>query len=405
MIKFPENFLWGAATSAYQVEGNNVNSDWWPWEKAVGHQQSGQACRHYERYAEDFDLAKSLNHNAHRLSLEWARIEPEAGEFSQEALDHYLNVILALRSRNIEPMVTLHHFTNPIWLSKEGGWENRRVVDRFVRYSDVVIRALGKHVRYWITINEPTIYISHSYIMGWWPPQEKSVWKAKVVRDHMVAAHVKAYRLIHNIYQELNLPKPSVSIAQHIPALVACSPSLRNRFAAYCRDKWLNFEFLDNIMRQQAMDFVGLNYYSRQLVDVGRWSPGSLLSEVCRDNHDPVEKNFLGWDVYPKGIYEVLLKLKKYDLPVIVTENGICTSDDQQRWRFIVSHLKNIHAAIEQGVNVTGYLHWSLLDNFEWDKGFKPRFGLVGIDYHTFQRTVRDSARALAQVCRTGVLE
>ena len=402
MIKFPQNFLWGAATSSYQVEGNNTNADWFSWELKSGHQNSGAACRHYELYKQDFDLAKGLHHNAHRLSIEWSRIEPQEGQFSPKELQHYIDVMLALRKRNIEPMVTLHHFTNPIWFSASGGWLDRRSVERFTRYSDFVVRGLGKHVHYWMTINEPTIYTSHSYLFGWWPPQEKSLWKTLAVQANLLRAHIKAYHLIHKIYKEFGLPVPAVGIAHHMPAIVTCSSKLRNRFAAFLRDKYLNFEVLDTI--KDSMDFIGFNYYSRQLVDVDSWWPSNLMMQVCKKNHDPVTKNYLGWDIYPQGLYQVLLKLKKYNRPVIITENGICTLDDNQRWQFISDHLKSIHAAMEKGVDVRGYLHWSLLDNFEWDKGFGPRFGLIDIDYKTQKRMVRDSARKLGEVCKTGVL-
>ena len=404
MIRFPQDFLWGAATSAYQVEGNNVNADWWQWEKERGIENSGLASRHYEFYKQDFELAKSLNHNAHRISIEWSRIEPEEGKFSQEALRHYADVVLSLKDCNIEPIVTLHHFTNPIWFSNLGGWENRKAAAKFLRYCDVVIRYLAKHVNYWITINEPMIYISHSYIVGVWPPQAKSLLKAKAVEDNFVSSHIKTYRLIHKIYKELNLPKPYVSIAQNMMAFVPCSRSLKNRFAVYLRDKWYNFGFLNKIMRHKAMDFIGVNYYSRQLVDLERFGIRNLATDVCKNNHYPVKKNSLGWDIYPEGLYELLLKLKKYSLPIIITENGICTPDDNLRWEYLYAHLKNIYSAMEKGVRVAGYLYWSLMDNFEWDKGFGPRFGLIDIDYNTYKRTVRESAIKFSQVCKTGVL-
>ena len=404
MMKFPQDFLWGAATSAYQVEGGNANSDWWQWEKDRGLENSGQASRHYEFYEQDFDLAKSLNHNAHRLSIEWSRIEPSDGKFSQEEIKHYVDVIISLRSRNIEPMVTLHHFTNPVWFAESGGWESQQSVAKFLRYCDFVTRALAKHVHYWITINEPMIYIPHSYILGVWPPQAKSLLKAKKVEDNLVSAHIKTYCLIHKIYKELNLLEPAISIAQNMQAFVPCVPNLKNRFAAYLRDKWYNFGFLDKIMRHKAMDFIGVNYYSRQLVELKKWGIVNLAMDVCKNNHHPVKKNSLGWDIYPEGLYEVLLKLRKYSLPIIITENGICTSDDDLRWEYIYGHLENIHFAMEKGVNVTGYLYWSLMDNFEWDRGFSPRFGLIDIDYNTYRRTIRESARKFSQVCRTGGL-
>jgi beta-glucosidase len=405
MIKFPQNFLWGAATSAYQVEGDNVNADWWQWEKDAGRENSGSACRHYQFYEQDFNLAKSLNHNAHRLSIEWSRIEPEEGKFSQVELKHYLDVILSLKTHNIEPLVTLHHFTNPIWFSKLGGWENRRCVANFLRYCDFLTRSLAKYVRYWITINEPTVYIYHAYILGVWPPQLKSLLKAKRVQDNLIWAHIKAFRLIHKIYKELNLLKPSISISQNMQAFVPCTANLKDRCAAILRDKWYNFGFLDKIMRHKTLDFIGVNYYSRQLVELRKLGIGNLAMDVCQNNHHPVKKNSLGWDIYPEGLYKLLLKLKIYGLPLIITENGICTSDDNLRWDYIYEHLRNIHLAMGKGVNVMGYLYWSLIDNFEWDKGFSPRFGLIEIDYNTYKRTVRESARKLAWVCKTGILE
>ena len=405
MMKFPQNFLWGAATSAYQVEGGNVNSDWWQWEKDTGKENSGPACRHYEFYKQDFDLAQSLNHNAHRLSIEWSRVEPEERRFFEEELKHYLDVIMALRSRNIEPMVTLHHFTNPGWFSKSGGWGGRQAVARFLRYCDFVVRPLARHVRYWITINEPNVYVSHAYIMGVWPPQIKSYLKAKAVQDNFVSAHIQAFGLIHKIYKELNLPEPSVSIAQNMMAFVPCTQNLKDRFAAFLRDKWYNFGFLDKVMRHKAMDFIGVNYYSRQLVELQNWGISNLALDVCQDNHHPLKKNSLGWDIYPEGLYDLLLKLKIYGLPVIITENGICTENDSLRWEYIYTHLRNIYLAMEKGVSVAGYLYWSLMDNFEWDKGFGPRFGLIDIDYNTYKRTIRESARRLGQACKTGVLE
>ncbi len=403
MVEFPRDFLWGAATSSYQVEGNNSNADWWLWEKETGKVSSGQACRHYELFQQDFDLAKSLDHNAHRLSIEWSRIEPEEGKFSQKELEHYLDVILALRARNIEPIVTLHHFTNPAWFSRAGGWAQRRSGEIFGRYCDFVCRALARHVRYWITINEPGVYISHSYILGYWPPQERSLWKARAVEDNLACGHILAYRLIHKIYREENLLPPAVSISHNIIAFVPCAPDFKNRLAAFLRHKWYNLGFLEKI--RGSLDFIGVNYYSRQLVDLKGWGISNLAKDVCEKNHHPTKKNSLGWDIYPQGLFQVLLALKRFKKPVIITENGICTENDELRWEYICGHLKNIHLAMEKGLEVKGYLYWSLMDNFEWDKGFIPRFGLIEIDYNTYKRTVRESARKLGQVCRTGVLE
>ena len=405
MIRFPKSFYWGAATSSYQVEGGNANADWWAWEKKAGKENSGPACRHYELYEQDFDLVQDLNHNAHRLSIEWSRIEPQEGQFSEEAIDHYSRVLVALRARGIEPMVTLHHFTNPLWFAKSGGWTDPKCIKRFLRYCDFAVRALARRVNFWFTINEPTVYFSHSYFWGVWPPQERSLSRMIKVHHHMNQAHIEAYGLIHHIYKEYNLLSPSVSIAQHMQAIVACDKGLRNRVAASLREYLYNLEVLDHLTKHKALDFIGVNYYSRHLVHAHSWAIGDLLGEVCRDDHHPLERNSLGWAVYPEGLLQVLLNVKKYHLPVLIAENGICTADDDQRWRFIQSHLKNIHMSMEQGVDVFGYLYWALLDNFEWAEGFKPRFGLIDVDYTTQQRTVRESAKKFGQVCHTGILE
>jgi beta-glucosidase len=405
MMTFPRHFLWGSALSAYQAEGDNRDADWWSWEIETGRERSKEACRHYALYEKDFDLAAGLHHNAHRLSIEWSRIEPRKGEFSEEALAHYVRVVLSLRERRIEPIVTLHHFTNPRWFFDEGGWENKESADRFLKYCRFVVRALARHVRYWVTINEPTIYLSHAYLFGAWPPQVRSLARAKKVEDNLVRAHIQAYRLIHDVCKETGLPQPLVGLAQYMQCFVSCNRGLVNRLAAGLRDRWYNFGFIHKLARRRALDFIGLNYYSRQLVDLETWDWRRWAMGSCEKNHHPVAKNSLGWDIYPQGIRELLLKLRRFHRPVLITENGICTQDDRQRWDYIYEHLKNIHAAWQQGVDVVGYLYWSLLDNFEWDKGFSPRFGLVDVNYDTFERTVRESAKKFAVVCKTGVLE
>lgn len=403
MTQFPKDFIWGSAAAAYQVEGGNSNSDWWPWELQAGKEPSGMACNHYQLYEQDFDLAKSMNHQAHRMSIEWARIEPSEGQFSEQALQHYVDVILALRARGIEPVVTLHHFTNPIWLSEMGGWENKKVVDLFQRYVEFVVRRLASHVHYWITINEPTIYISHSFILGWWPPQKKSFLSAWKVEQNMIAAHIKAYRAMNQIYQEVKVGKPLISISQHVTSVVPCNKKWINRVCAKFRNYWFNLRILNALTRAKTMDFIGINYYSRQLVDLKTLKFYDFVMDCSAGHPDfPATKNFLGWDIYPEGLHELLLQLRKYDLPIIITENGICAKEDAQRWDFIKIHLRTIHDAMQKGAKVVGYLYWSLLDNFEWAHGYSPRFGLIEMDYASQKRTVRESAKQYAEVCKTG---
>lgn len=405
MKQFPRNFLWGAAASAYQVEGDNSHCDWWEWEINTGKQRSLNACCHYELYKQDFDLAKSLNHNCHRLSIEWSRIEQEQGVFLPQVIEHYKDVINSLKERGLEPIVTLHHFTNPIWLAKIGGWLNPKAQDYFLSYVQKIVDVLAKNVRYWITINEPMVYLYHAYILGAWPPQEKSFSKARIVEKNMANAHISAYRLIHNMYKEKQLPAPYVSIAKNMQAFVACNPRLINKAAVYLRDKFYNFSLIEKLIRAGTLDFIGVNYYNRGLVEVEKWRLSNLLLDNCPNNHHPLEKNSLGWDIYPRGLYDLLIKLKKYNLDIMITENGICTEDDSQRSRYIFEHLKSVYRAIEQGVKVSGYIYWSLLDNFEWDKGYSPRFGLVEVDYNTYKRSIRASAKEFSLICKTGIMD
>ncbi|MDD4980145.1 MAG: glycoside hydrolase family 1 protein [Candidatus Omnitrophica bacterium] len=406
MIQFPKDFFWGAATSSYQVEGNNINSDWWEWEKRVGlRDASGQACRHYEFYKEDFALAASLNHNCHRLSIEWSRIEPREGEFSASEIQRYKEVILSLKANSLEPVVTLHHFTNPLWFAKLGGWQNKKSGFYFLRYVDKVVRELAPGVRYWVTINEPLVYAYHAYILGVWPPQEKSILKANRVQENLIRAHIETYRLIRRIYEDKSLNYPLISIAKNTQAFVACIPTLRNKIAVYLRNRYYNLDFVERLLRAKTLDFIGINYYSRSLVETQGWGIRNLTMDVCQGGHSCLKKNSMGWDIYPEGLYSVLLEFKKYNLPLFILENGVCTDDDNLRWDFIYAHLKNLHLAIQAGAPLLGYIYWSLIDNFEWDKGFAPRFGLIEIDYHTYRRTVRESAKRLSLVCKTGRLE
>ncbi len=401
---FPHGFFWGAATSAYQVEGNNVNSDWWEWEQRTGREHSGLACDHYQRYAQDFDLAKQLQHNAHRLSIEWSRIEPREGVFDQKELEHYRAVADALRQRGLEPFVTLHHFTNPAWFSRLGGWESRKAADYFVRYVQNVVKALGRSVSYWVTINEPLVYTYFSYIVGNWPPQVRSLIRAYRVAGNLAQAHIQAYRCIHACYRLAGLAQPQVSIAQHMQAFVPCTSKLQDLWAAALRDRLFNFAFLNRLIAHRSLDYIGLNYYTRQLIHLSRLTLKNIATQACV-RHQVLPTNSLGWEIYPQGLYELLMRLKDYALPVIILENGICAQDDAQRSSFIQQHLLRVKQALDQGVNIKGYFYWSLLDNFEWDKGFGPRFGLIAVDYSSGIRTIRQSARMFAEICRSNSLD
>ena len=405
-MEFPENFFFGSATSSYQVEGGNKNSDWCLWEKNISFSDpSGAACSQYEKFPEDFRLASNLGHNAHRLSIEWSRIEPEEGFFDQEQISHYKEVIRDLKKNNLEPIITLHHFSNPIWFSQKGGWEKQDNIEFFLSYVKTIVKALSDDVKFWVSINEPVIYAYYSYFLGDWPPQKTSLKETVTVMDNMAKAHIQAYSIIKNIYFESKLKKPMISIAKHFIVFEYCDYSLKNKIAVMLRDWLFNFRLVNRLNKAKTLDFIGVNYYTRKMINVKRFRLKNLLSDECEHIHHDVKKNFLGWHIYPQGLLKILLRLKKYKVPVFILENGICTEDDSVRWEFIYDHLLSVLKAINKGINVIGYLYWSLLDNFEWDKGYAPKFGLVKVDFKSQKRTVRESALKYGKICRTRKLE
>ncbi|MBN1913883.1 MAG: family 1 glycosylhydrolase, partial [Candidatus Omnitrophica bacterium] len=233
----------------------------------------------------------------------------------------------------------------------------------------------------------------------------RSFFAASAVTDNLLFAHVRSYRLIHDIYKKNGFGLPFISVAKNMQAFEPCRDIFKDKLAAYLRSRSFNFRFIERARRRKALDFIGINYYSRSLVEVGKWSIDSLINDTCQKGHKPLKKNSLGWDIYPEGLYKLLLRLKKFRLPVFILENGFCGQDDALRWEYIKKHLENIHLAISGGVNIIGYLYWSLMDNFEWDKGFGHRFGLVRVDYLDQKRAPRESAGKFAAVCLRGQLE
>lgn len=413
-FKFPENFLWGSATASHQVEGGNVN-DWSIWEKKNAERLakeskkkfgklpvwesikdeaenpqnyiSGIACDHYNRYEEDFDIVKSLGQNAFRFSIEWSRIEPEEGRFDEKEIEHYKKVIKALKVRGIEPFVTLWHWSNPLWISDIGGWENKEIVFYFGRYVKKIVTALDEDVKFWITLNEPDdIYSIFSYLKGVFPPQKRNIYKTIKVFINLIKSHKNAYKIIHE-----NVKNAQVGIANNVVCYEVFNNNFINRILKIISDYFWNFLFLNKIL--DCQDFIGCNYYHHNEINYG------FNKSKNKDRTD------VGWNISPKGIYCVLNDLKKYNLPIYITENGIADMMDQKREKFIKDHLIWIAKAMEEGLDVRGYLYWSLLDNFEWDKGFWPRFGLVEVDYKTLERKIRPSAYEYAKICKANEIE
>ncbi len=415
---FPEGFLWGSATAAHQVEGNNRNNDWWQAEQRgqVPH-RSGLACDQLKRYPEDFALLRELGHTAHRFSLEWSRIEPRPGELDRDAIEHYRRVIETARANGLEPLVTLHHFTNPIWLAARGGWARIEVVPLFERFARRMAREYRDLVRYWITINEPGVYASQGWVLGVWPPNRMNVREALRVMRHMALAHGRAYRAIH-----AEQPDARVGVAHHWRIFDPANPRRRgDRLIAAVRNRLMNRVFplalrsgrlvppLGNGRRIAWLagteDWVGLNYYTREHDRFDPRQPGLLFgSEIFPD----VERNQLRWEIYPEGLYRALTSIAPpgSGTEVIVTENGIPEPDDQDALRptYITRHLEACHRAILAGVQLRGYCYWSSLDNFEWAEGFEPRFGLVHVDYETQARTPKPSAYVYREIIRSNGL-
>jgi beta-glucosidase len=366
-FNFPLGFLWGSATASFQVEGGIENNDWSKAGREGRVPLCGNAVNHYNLFEEDFDIAKSLGQNAHRFSIEWSRIEPEEGKFDESEVEHYRKVISALKSRNIEPVVTLWHFTLPLWFVDQGGFAQKNAHLKFARYCEYVVGKLSG-VSYYVTMNEPLIWASGGYFRGHWPPFEKNFISYFLIQRSLVLAHRKAYKVMKSIQ-----PNLSIGIAKHNMHFDSNSAPWNVIAANLMRWIW-NHRFLGKISKYQ--DFIGLNFY---------------ISKRFGGERDCL-KSEMGWDLYPEGFYRVLMELRRYNKPVYVLENGIADKGDVYRAKYIASHVEALSKAMQGGVDVRGYFYWSLLDNYEWSFGFEKYFGLVEVDRTTMKRTLRPSA-------------
>lgn len=422
-IKFPDNFLWGAATSSHQVEGNNRNNDWWKWEEAKKVKEpSGIACDQYNLYKEDFRIAKDLGHNTHRFSLEWSRIEPEEGKFDAGALNHYRDMIKTLRSMGMEPIVTLNHFTLPVWVSEKGGWLYENIERAFEVFCEKTVSALGEEVTYWVTLNEPVGHAYTSYVDGSWPPGHHSFKDATKVFVKMLLAHSLAYRAIHKVYMEKGWPRPKVSITKHVLLFSPCrKTSILDLLAAKLRYYYFSRLFVVSIMRgwclapgipfvklpvKRSLDYIGVNYYLIDRIRSMGLLPPKVFGYVCTYEHHlhEVKRNYLKWEIFPDGLYKVLMEYSRFGLPLFVMENGTCTDDDKDRVDFIKSHVGAVARAMKDGAPVIGYLYWSLLDNFEWAHGYGPRFGIIEVDRDTRKRTIKPSAMIFSEIIKNNAI-
>ncbi len=406
-IKFPQGFFFGAATSAHQVEGGNRN-DWSEWEKVNAARLareaakkkwpdyilknypnplqeenyiSGRACDHYHRFREDFDIAKSLGHNAHRFSVEWSRIEPEEGKFDDKEIEHYRQVIQMLRERGIEPFVTLWHWTHPLWFADRGGWLHGDSVPAFVRFATRIVREFHPDVKYWITGNEFETFARHGYLLGDRPPAKKwNIFEAYKALRNLTNAHIAAYRAIKDVDVSLK-----VGFTESLVHFEPYNRWPQNLLAVKLFSWWRNNPFFDEYVRH--CDFIGLQHYFHSRIRVN-----PFVSQWGIQYNENKKVSDIGWEIYPESIYRVLKTLAAYKKPIFIAENGLADARDVYRADFIRGYLSRVGQAMHEGVDVRGYFYWSLLDNFEWNEGFWPRFGLVEVDYKTLARRIRPSA-------------
>ncbi len=421
-LRFPPDFLWGVATAAHQNEGNNTNNDFWAWEQVADHIAdgicSGSACDWWNRAEEDFDRAASLGLKTLRLSVEWSRIEPRPGVWDDAAFDRYREMLQGLRARGLEPMITLHHFTNPLWLAEQGGWANPDIVPLFARYAGKVVARLGDLCRVWGTINEPSVYATFAYILGKWPPGEKNPLRFIAVTRHQIQAHAAAYEVIH-----ATQPEAQVGMVLHKASFDPANPSfLPDRWVAGLRDVLFHWRMVDAITRGRTAlpfglgmnrygpsggtsDFIGLNYYGRHPLRFDLGAFGTLFAGAVQAAPEVAWPHPWGErEIYPNGLYRFIKKTARYGRPIYVAENGMADATDVVRPGYILTHLAALHRAIQEGANVRGYYYWTLVDNYEWTEGWTARFGLFELDPATQERRPRRSAALFGAIARANAI-
>lgn len=405
--KFPEGFYWGAATAAYQVEGGIENTDWSKAAREGRVPACGRAADHYHLFEQDFDIAKDLGHNCHRISIEWARIEPEEGQFNEAEIEHYRQVLAALRERRLKPFITLWHFTLPQWFVDKGGFLHKDGPEIFARYCGYVARKLGNDCRHFSTMNEPTVVASNGFRRGTWPPFRKwpgfgSITKNvpghRDVADQSVSfynvwlyfKYLRQLARAHNLaYDEMKRDAfgLEIGVVKHIIFFHANGNPLNKLIAHVANWHWTH-TFLKRVYKK--CDSIGVNYY---------------LHKKFGDNAT-YPKTDMGWDVYTEGLCGALEMVKRYGKPIWVSEAGVADADDDIRADYIKGLIRCMHTALQNGADVRGFMYWSLLDNYEWDKGFEKRFGLVEINYDTLERKVRPSAYVYKKIIENnGVVE
>ena len=415
IYRFPEDFLWGTATSSHQVEGGNTNNNWFAWENEPGRivngQKSGLACDWWGgRWKEDLQNAANDGQNSHRLSIEWSRIQPALDHWDDEALEHYRQIIKGMLSLGLKPMVTLHHFTDPLWLYARGGWEDDQSPEYFAAYVRKVVSALSDLVDLWVTINEPAVYVTGGYIEGNFPPGKSDLGAAFKVMRNLLKGHAAAYRIIHELQ-----PHAQAGYAKNyrgfeparnwfLPDIWMAnfqSASFNDAFSNALVDGRLRFALKSELVPEAigTQDFVGVNYYTLERVIFKPFAFGDILSRrFFPKDAELSETGFIA--NLPRGMAAALKWAHKFKLPIYITENGVEDSTDSLRPSYTVQHLHEIWRVANFNWNIKGYFHWSQVDNFEWERAWTQRFGLWGLDVESQQRIRRPSVDMYAAICR-----
>lgn len=412
------DFLFGAAVSSHQVEGGNAENDWWEWERAPGHiadgTTSGRAAGWWEGLAEE-DLARAadLGLSAIRTSLEWSRLEPEPGRFDRGAFDRYRTILRAANERGLSVLLTISHFSLPRWVAKLGGWTHPNVPALFEGFAERAARELGDQVALWATINEPTVLALMSYGGTRWPPGRGSLRASFLALRRMLDAHALAYAAIHRV-----LDAPKVGLVLNMPFFTPASERALDRAVTAAQDWAFNGVVLHALekgvllpplalARKRArhlvgtLDWVGLNYYGRYDVRFDPRMPAQLFGRHVQEPTIRTAETDWGRP-WPAGMTAQLERLASLGVPLYVTENGICDATDALRPSYLIEHVAELDRARRSGLDVRGYFHWSLVDNFEWAEGWSARFGLFALDRETLARTARRSAAVYAAICAAG---
>jgi beta-glucosidase len=409
---FPSGFLWGTATASHQVEGNNTNNNWWKWEQeGHTHDKSGLACDWWSGgWEQDFDRAAEAGQNAHRFSVEWSRIQPAPDRWDEDALEQYRSMLRGLRDRNMTAMLTLHHFTDPLWLCEMGGWENKAVVPLFEKFVRKTVEALKDYCTLWCTINEPNVYALEGYVDRKFPPGKSNFIRALRVEANLLRGHAAAYHAIHAIQ-----PEARVGFAHH-------HRPMRPRYSWFPLDvleRNLHFNTINmafpsgihtGVMRtplgatripeaKGTQDFFGLNYYSMDTVAFDLRQPGELFGRRYYPKGSDIAEGGMNVNL-PEGLFQSIQWALQFKVPILITENGIEDAKDTLRPRYMAGHIHQTWRAVNFNWPVRGYFWWTLVDNFEWERGWTQRFGLWELDVETRTCCKRPSADLYAAICK-----